>query len=118
MLQISVFVLKQPVTVTRTSFSMEIQRKLYLHVYQNSNDAEQKEVNVCYLPGKLVLLDVEHGVFNRLVHKRIHAGYEELNCTKQRLSIFGQKLLGVSIVTKLILEVKFEDNTITHTKSE
>lgn len=65
-------------------------------------------MNVYYLPGKLILLDIKHGVFNCFVHKRIHAGDEEINCTKQRLTIFGQKLLGVSIVTKLILEVKFE----------
>lgn len=67
-----------------------------------------KQVNVYHLPGNLILLDIKHGVFNRFVHKRIHAGDEEINCAKQRLSIFGQKLLGVSIVTKLILEAKFE----------
>lgn len=61
-------------------------------------------MHVSYLPGKLILLDIKHGVFNSFVYKRIHAGDEEINCTKQRLSIFGQKLLGVSIVAKLILK--------------
>lgn len=82
-----------------------------------------KEVNVCDLPGKLILLDVKHGVFNRFVHERVHAGDEENNRTKQRLSIFGQKLLGVSIVTKLILGVKLEylhmqPSTQTHTNTD
>lgn len=65
-------------------------------------------MNVYHLPGKLILLDIKHGVFNRFVHKRSHAGDEEINRTKQRRSIFGQKLLGVSVVTKLILGVKLE----------
>lgn len=68
-------------------------------------------MNAYYLPGKLILLNIKHGVFNCFVHKRIHTGNEEVDCAKQCLSIFGQELLGVSVVTKLILKVKFELNT-------
>lgn len=59
-----------------------------------------------YQPGKFILLDIEHGVFDCFVHKSINTGDEKVDCTEQCLSIFGQKLLGVSIVTKLLLKDK------------
>lgn len=59
-----------------------------------------------YLPGKLILLDIMHGVFNCFVHQCINTGDEKVNCTKQRFSVFGQKLLGVSVVAKLLLKNK------------
>lgn len=64
------------------------------------------QVSVYFIPGKLILLNIKHGVFNRFVHQRVHAGDEEVDGTEQRLSIFGQELLGVSIVAKLILKAK------------
>lgn len=59
-----------------------------------------------YLPGKFILLDIKHCVFDRFVHECLNAADEEVDCTQQCLSIFGQKLLGVSIVTKLLLKNK------------
>ena len=57
-----------------------------------------------YLPGKFILLDINQGVFDCFVHECVHAGDEKVDGTQQRLSIFGQKLLGVSVVTKLLLK--------------
>lgn len=97
---------------------MEIIRKLLLHVYFNfnlgwlvahfprSHFILNTQVSVNFIPGKLILLNIKHGVFNRFVHQRVHAGDEVVDCTEQRLSIFGQELLGVSIVAKLILKAK------------
>lgn len=56
-----------------------------------------------YLPCKLILFDINHGVFDCFVHKCVYTGDEKVDSTQQCLSIFGQKLLGVSIVTKLLL---------------
>lgn len=96
---------------------MEI-RQWLLHVYFNfnlewlvapfprSHFILNTQVSVNVIPGKLILLNIKHGVFNRLVHQRVHAGDEEVDSTQQRLSIFGQELLGVSIVAKLILKAK------------
>lgn len=58
-------------------------------------------------PGKFILLDVQHGVLNGFVHERVNAGDKKVDCSKQRLSIFGQQLLGVSVVPKLLLQDKF-----------
>lgn len=66
------------------------------------------QVSVNFVPGKLILLNIKHGVFNRFVHQRVHAGDEVGDRTEQRLSIFGQELLGVSIVAKLILKAKLD----------
>lgn len=60
-----------------------------------------------YLPGKLILFDIKHGVFNCFVHKCINTGDEKIDCTQQCLSIFSQKFLGVSVVTKLLLKNKY-----------
>lgn len=62
------------------------------------------------LPGKFILLDVQHGVFNCFVHKSINTGDEKVDCTKQCLSVLGQKLLGVSVVTKLLLKGQMSQN--------
>lgn len=55
-------------------------------------------------PGSFILLDVEQGVLDRFVHQRVHTGDEEVDCAQQRFPIFGQKLLSVSVVTKLLLK--------------
>lgn len=67
------------------------------------------QVSLNVIPGKLILLNIKHGVFNRFVHQGVHAGDEVVDCPKQRLSIFGQELLGVSIVAKLILKAKCDN---------
>lgn len=65
-----------------------------------------------YLPGSFILFDVEHGVFNCFVHECVDTGDEKVDCTEQCLPIFGQKLLSVSIVTKLFLKVKCNRNEL------
>lgn len=62
---------------------------------------------VQYLPGKFILFDIKHGIFDCFVHECVNTGDEKVDCTQQRLSIFGQKLLGVCVVTKLLLKNKF-----------
>ena len=57
-----------------------------------------------YLPGKFILFDINHGVFDCFVHECVHTADEKVDGTQQCLSIFGQKLLGVSVVTKLLLK--------------
>lgn len=57
-----------------------------------------------YLPGKFILFDINQGVFDCFVHECVHAADEKVDGAQQRLPIFGQKLLGVSVVTKLLLK--------------
>lgn len=59
-----------------------------------------------HLPGNFILFDIKHGIFDCFVHECVNTGDEKGDCSKQCLSIFGQKLLGVSIVTKLLLKEK------------
>ena len=62
------------------------------------------------LPGYFILFDRNHGVIDCFVHECVHTGDEEGDGTQQGLSIFGQKLLGFSIETKLLLKdtIKYE----------
>lgn len=53
------------------------------------------------------MFDIEHGVFDCFVHECVNTGDEKVDCTQQCLSIFGQKLLGVSVVTKFLLKSRF-----------
>lgn len=66
--------------------------------------SQAEQIYLYALPGYFILFNINHGVFDCLVHKRVHTGDEEVDGTQQCLSIFGQKLLGVSIVTKLLLK--------------
>lgn len=42
-----------------------------------------------YLPGKFILLDIKHCVFDRFVHECLNTADEEVDCTQQCLSVFG-----------------------------
>lgn len=64
------------------------------------------------LPCKFILFDIKHGVLNCFFHKCINTGDEKVDCTEQRLSIFGQKLLSVGVVTKFLLKKKKTFNTL------
>lgn len=57
-----------------------------------------------YIPGKFILFDINQGVFNGFVHECVHTGDEKVDGAQQCLSVFGQKLLGLSVVTKLLLK--------------
>lgn len=56
------------------------------------------------LPCSFILFDIDHGVFDCFVHERVHTGDEEVDGSQQRLSVFGQQLLGFSVVSKLLLK--------------
>lgn len=59
---------------------------------------------MCTLPCSFILFDIDHGVFDCFVHERVHTGDEEVDGSQQRLSVFGQQLLGFSVVSKLLLK--------------
>jgi len=56
------------------------------------------------LPGKFVLFDINQSILNRFVHERVHTGDEKVDGAQQRVSVFGQTLLGFSVVTELLLK--------------
>lgn len=58
----------------------------------------------CSSPGQFILFDIDHGVFDRFVYQRVHAGDEEIDGTQQGLPISGQKFLCLRIVAKLLLK--------------